>query len=138
MIRVTVPGGTILFLAEPDYGGRIDFPEKFTTLGEWQQAALRLQGADPQIGRQLADLLNQAGLQNSQVGVIGAQWHSPPSKEELASEWEIIRSDLEFLNLTSEKVCLADSLERADLKAWSTGARTLYVPTFYALGWVPG
>jgi hypothetical protein len=137
MLRVTVPGGAVLFMAEPDYGGRIDFPEEFTILSEWQQAALHRQGADPQIGRRLAALLHLAGLQNVEVGVIGAQWNSPPTKEEMASEWEVIRSDLEYLNLESNQVYLAESLEQADFKAWSSGARTLYVPTFYALGWAP-
>lgn len=138
MIRVTVPGGAILFLAEPDYGGRIDFPEEFSILGEWQEAALRRQGADPQIGRRLASLLHQAGLQNAEVGVIGAQWQSPPTKEELVSEWEVIQSDLEYLNLESRLEQVAQSLEEADYNAWSKGERTLFVPTFYALGWVPG
>ena len=47
MVRVTRPGGAVLALAEPDYGGRIDFPEELTILGQWQRAALRQQGADP-------------------------------------------------------------------------------------------
>lgn len=137
MIRVTNPGGAILVLAEPDYGGRIDFPEELTILGEWQQAALRQQGAEPLIGRQLAGLLHQADLQKIEVGVIGAQWISPPSESELRSEWEVIRSDLEYLSLNSEQVQLAESLKQSDLNAWASGERTLFVPTFYALGWVP-
>ena len=137
MIRVTNPGGAILVLAEPDYGGRIDFPEELTILGEWQQGALRQQGAEPLIGRQLAALLHQADLQEIEVGVIGAQWTSPPSESELRSEWEVIRSDLEYLSLNSEQVQLSESLKQSDLNAWASGERTLFVPTFYALGWVP-
>lgn len=138
MLRVTVPGGAILFLAEPDYGGRIDYPEELTILGKWQQAALRRQGANPLIGRRLAALLHQAGLNNAEVGVIGAQWNSPPTEEELTSEWEIIRSDLEFIDLDSNLEVLSEKLKQADLEAWLSGARTLFVPTFYALGRVPG
>ena len=134
---MTNPGGAILVLAEPDYGGRIDFPEELTILGEWQQAALRQQGAEPLIGRQLAALLHQADLQKIEVGVIGAQGISPPSESELRSEWEVIRSDLEYLSLNSEQVQLAESLKQSDLNAWASGERTLFVPTFYALGWVP-
>ncbi len=138
MIRVTKPGGAILILAEPDYGGRIDFPEELTIIGEWQQAALHRQGADPLIGRQLAALLHQSGLQKIEVGVIGAQWSSPPSEIELASEWEVIRSDLEYLDANSELLHLSKELSRSDSEAWTSGARTLFVPTFFGLGWVPG
>ena len=138
MIRVTKPGGAILILAEPDYGGRIDFPEELTIIGEWQQAALHRQGADPLIGRQLAALLHQSGLQKIEVGVIGAQWSSPPSEIELASEWEVIRSDLEYLDANSELLHSSKELSRSDSDAWTSGARTLFVPTFFGLGWVPG
>ena len=44
MVRVTRPGGAVLALAEPDYGGRIDFPEELGQLGVWQTESLRAQG----------------------------------------------------------------------------------------------
>ena len=135
---MTNPGGAILILAEPDYGGRIDFPEDLSILGEWQQAALRQQGAEPQMGRQIASVLHQAGLQEIEVGVIGAQWTSRPSEIELRSEWEMISSDLEYLNLRGEQVQYVDSLKQSDINAWESGMRTLFVPTFYGLGRVPG
>ena len=40
MTRVSKPGGVILALAEPDYGGRIDYPETLEKLGELQAEAL--------------------------------------------------------------------------------------------------
>jgi SAM-dependent methyltransferase len=33
MLRVTRPGGGVLCLAEPDYGGRIEYPESLSALG---------------------------------------------------------------------------------------------------------
>ncbi len=51
--RVTRPGGSVIALAEPDYGGRIDFPPELEMLASWQQASLRRQGANPLLGRRL-------------------------------------------------------------------------------------
>jgi ubiquinone/menaquinone biosynthesis C-methylase UbiE len=50
MKRVTRPGGSILALAEPDYGARVDKPDELAVLGRWQTESLRRQGADPFIG----------------------------------------------------------------------------------------
>jgi len=45
MARVTRPGGAVLVCGEPDYGGRVDWPD--LPIGQWQAAALQRQGADP-------------------------------------------------------------------------------------------
>jgi SAM-dependent methyltransferase len=134
MKRVTQPGGSILAIAEPDYGGRIDHPSMFSILGEWQTSALRHQGADPNMGRKLSGIFHQAGLGEIEVGVIGAQWVGQPSKQDLSSEWEIIRSDLESLNISSEVMHTSEELREHELIALESGDRILYVPTFYACG----
>ncbi len=130
MARVTQPGCAILIFAEPDYGGRIDHPAELSKLGEWQREALRIQGADPMMGRKLAGLLVGAGLQDVETGVLGGQWQGGISPEERELEWEVIRSDLgELIN--------QDELERlydVDLAATTRGERTLFVPTFYGWG----
>ena len=41
MRRVTRAGGWVLALAEPDYGGRIDYPQELAALGRLQAGALR-------------------------------------------------------------------------------------------------
>lgn len=134
MKRVTRIGGTILFLAEPDYGGRIDYPSEFSRLGEWQADALKAQGADPLLGRKLSAFLYDSGLTDIQVGVIGAQWKKTISEEQISSEWEVIRSDLESLKDRAEAFETTERLFKADLKAWKSGQRILYVPTFYGFG----
>jgi len=134
MKRVTKFGGAVMALAEPDYGGRIDYPEPLTTLNEWQTTALKNQGANPFMGRKLKALFHQSGLKNMEVGVIGAQWTEDIQQEELVSEWEIIQSDLMMLNNKSEVLKTADEIRKIDLAAWALGERILYVPTFYAFG----
>ena len=133
MRRVTRPGHAVLALAEPDYGGRIDFPYELEQLGEWQQAALSGQGADPQIGRKLGGLFSGAGLIDIKSGVLGGQWSGLPEQEAWESEWAMLRSDL----AGSVPAAQLDSLQAQDQRAWQRGERVLYVPTFYAWGSVP-
>jgi ubiquinone/menaquinone biosynthesis C-methylase UbiE len=135
MKRVTHPGGIICALAEPDYGGRIDYPPEFTELGKKQSTALHNQGANPEIGRQLRKLFSNAGLVDVVTGVIGGQWELPFLPGEWESEWEMLEYDLAANpDFTSAK----EKLKAQDKIAWAQGERILYVPTFYAWGKVPG
>jgi ubiquinone/menaquinone biosynthesis C-methylase UbiE len=134
MKRVTKSGGAILVLAEPDYGGRIDFPYDLSILNDWQTESLRNQGANPTIGRELKSILHQSGLMDIEVGVVGAQWTGVPSQQEISSEWEIILSDLGYLKNLSEVMRTSEEIRKNDYKARASGDRVLYVPTFYAWG----
>lgn len=129
-----MPSGAILVLAEPDYGGRIDYPHQLAVLNEWQTVALQNQGANPFMGRKVKALFHQAGLIDIEVGVIGAQWRSNIPENEINSEWEIIQSDFGYLNNTSEVSRSSEEIRKIDLAAWATGERIIYVPTFYAWG----
>ncbi|GAP05919.1 methylase related with ubiquinone/menaquinone biosynthesis [Anaerolinea thermolimosa] len=133
MKRVTAPGGILLALAEPDYGGRIDYPDALAELGQWQARALQEQGADPLMGRKLRALFSEAGLQAIQSGVIGGQWQDSPAREELDLEWCVLRSDLQH-RVNGQHL---NFLEELDRQAWKKGTRVLFVPTFYAMGIVP-
>lgn len=133
MKRVTRPGGALLALAEPDYGGRIDYPPELAEIGRLQADSLRQQGAEPELGRQLASLFCNLGLEEMETGVLGAQWTRPLSPEELESEWAVVLHDLSD-RLSSNQL---DYLHRVDAEAWQSGRRILFVPTFYAWGRVP-
>lgn len=130
MHRVTRPGGWVLALAEPDYGGRVDYPAELVSLGHWQTAALRSQGANPELGRQLAEIFIQAGLTQVETGVIGGEWQHPAPPHETELEWEVLAADL------AEKIPANDlhRLKALDQNAWQTGQRVLFVPTFSAAG----
>lgn len=130
MRRVTRRGGYVLALAEPDYGGRIDYPDELAGLGRLQTAALGRQGADPYLGRKAAALFRAAGLQFIQVGLLGGQWSAPLPHEAWESEWAMIEADLGNTVAGAE----LQSLRRLDAAAWQNGERILYVPTFYAWG----
>lgn len=135
MKRVTHPGGAVLLMAEPDYGGRIDYPQELEILGEWQAEALRRQGANPQVGRRLAGLLSRAGCVEIESGVLGGEWSTPRSVQDWQQEWQVLRADLEQLpEVWPARRELVDSLQEIDRRAWERGERTLFVPTFYAWG----
>lgn len=130
MRRVTRVGGAVLALAEPDYGGRVDYPPELAELGRWQSTALGRQGADPQMGRKLAAAFSRAGLKRVQTGVIGGQWQGTPAARELELEWQTLASDLKG-QVSAAQINKMRALEAL---AWAEGERVLYVPTFYAWG----
>ncbi len=134
MRRATRPGGVIFALAEPDYGGRIDYPAELAAVGQKQSQALRQQGADPEIGRKLAQLFHSAGFIQIQAGVLGGQWGTPLTAEAMDSEWNVLADDLaNFISPQQLRI-----YRDRDAAAWQAGERILYIPTFYAWGFVPG
>jgi len=130
MTRVCRPGGYVLALAEPDYGGRIDFPPALADLGVMQASALQKQGADPLAGRKLAGWFHSAGLTGIETGVLGGQWTGALSETSWQSEWQTLESDLAG-QISPQRF---EDLRQADQQAWSDGSRVLFVPTFYAVG----
>ena len=134
MRRVTRPGGVVIALAEPDYGGRIDHPEVLAILGKMQMESLSNQGADPLMGRKLTGLFHRAGLEFVETGALGGQWSESPDWEAWESEWAILATDFEktFQDSKSWKV-----IKDLDKSAYEKGERVLFVPTFYAWGVVP-
>jgi len=133
MAAVTHSSGWIMALAEPDYGGRIDYPIELAELGRLQGDALREQGADPYAGRKLSAWFHEAGLIDIQTGLVGGEWNSAPSESAWESEWATLNADL------ADRVNPArlGDLRRLDASAWQHGQRVLFVPTFFALGKVP-
>jgi SAM-dependent methyltransferase len=130
MARVVRPGGYVLACAEPDYGGRIDYPPELATMGRLQSVSLRQQGANPEIGRQLGKLFVTAGLKTT-VGTLAGQWHLPsPPDTWFEAEWTMREHDLAGLLPAAE----IRRLRAFDRQALTEGKRILFVPTFYALG----
>jgi SAM-dependent methyltransferase len=132
MKRVTRPGGSLMALAEPDYYARIDKPDVLAQLGRWQAESLRRQGANPDLGAQLADLFNQADIALIETGCLRPDRAHPPTLEEWELEWEVLETDLASLVPAKE----FHRLKRLDKKAWETNERLLYVPTYFAWGQV--
>jgi SAM-dependent methyltransferase len=130
MARAVRPGGFVLACAEPDYGGRIDHPADLVPLGRLQAESLRRQGADPELGRRLGELFTAAGLRTT-VGTMAGRWEQPAAPGDgFEAEWRTREHDLAGL-VTPEEL---GRLRAIDAQALAEGRRTLFVPTFYALG----
>ena len=130
MARVTRPDGSILALAEPDYGGRIDYPEDLSEMGHWQIESLLRQGADPEMGRKLSGLFSHVGLKQIETGVIGGEWKRNLLAVDKDLENQVLMEDLAGQVSLQEiqKMISLDQLAREN------GERVLFVPTFYAWG----
>jgi SAM-dependent methyltransferase len=133
MVQITKPGGYVVAFAEPDYGGRIDYPTDLEKIGDIQKDSLRLQGADPRLGRKLSSLLHQVGLSSVQTGIIGGQWSDKQDLNAWENEWRVIEYDFSFMSDPKPEINI-DKLKEQDKKALLNRTRVLFVPTFYGWG----
>ena len=62
MARVVKTGGVVLASLEPDYGGKLHFPENTKIDPIFAGLAIKEKGGDPHIGRKLRFLFVRAGL----------------------------------------------------------------------------
>ncbi len=131
--RVIQPGGYFFVFAEPDYGGRIDFPPSLKSVKKLQIKALKLAGADPEMGRILPSLLKKIGFRNVVSGVYENRFPSSYSEQMIKSEQRILKEDLQQVATKSE----LQNFLSMDAKAWKMGTRIVHVPTFYAWGIAP-
>lgn len=127
MVRVTHPGGTVLICAEPDYGGRIDYPD--LPLADWQGESLRREGADPCLGRKLRALFDLPGVRSSEIGVIPGLWDVATLRAEFEAEWLLWERSMETFVPRTE----LGRVQAADLAATESGARLAFMPVFYAI-----
>ena len=132
MKRVTCPGGSVLALAEPDYNARVDKPAVLEPLGHWQTEALQHQGADPGLGRRLAELFHQAGLRIIETGTLQTDGQPAFTPEERELEWAVMEADLAG-SVPAKEI---QRLKRLDESACERGQRVLSVPTYFAWGQV--
>ena len=134
ILRTLRPGGWVLALAEPDYGGRNRFPLKTGEISRPPARAPPRQGAFPRRGREMASFFMKAGLTRVECGVMGGQWRSAEALDGLEEEWRVLRADLEGFVPAAELA----RFYAADKRARQAGERILYVPTWYAIGQKPG
>jgi ubiquinone/menaquinone biosynthesis C-methylase UbiE len=133
MVRVTRPSGVVIAIAEPDYGGRIDYPDRLEKIGKLQTDSIRMQGADTMMGRKMAAIFSYAGLEYIETGVLQGHWSQAPSRKDWDLEWKMIENDLSECQQFNKIKTLKDY----DWNSWQNQSRILYIPTFYAIGKCP-
>lgn len=119
--------GLLLVLAEPDYGGRIDYPKALDFLKEIFIGHIRRAGGDPFIGRQLGSLLRQAGFQatvdlasclNFPGGYRGGEWER---------EWRF------WQELAGLPAATVKKIRRLEMRAAANNERQVVFPVFCAV-----
>ena len=129
--RVLKNNSPFMVLAEPDYGGRIDYPTELTKLGELQEQSLQQQGAHTRIGRELPYHLNRAGFQDITTGILGGEWRSG----DFLQNQERATLERDLLALPNNDKKNLQALFELDHVSRLKGVQILFVPTFYAVGY---
>jgi SAM-dependent methyltransferase len=118
----------VVCFAEPDYGGRLDYPEQLSSLAELVVDDLKNDGGDPFIGRRLRSLFSQAGM-TAELGVHMGIWDLDKLQEESEEEQKRLESGTSATHLI-EKL---DALRVARNEAYRTGSLFQFNPIFYAI-----
>ena len=104
MARVTKPGGIVLATLEPDYGGKLHFPENPKVDPIFAGKAIRSRGGDPHIGRKLRLLFVRAGLV-TKVGIGNNRiWSCEEDKEYYYHARDSYVKALRTAGLTQEEI----------------------------------
>ena len=131
MARVVRGGGVVLATTEPDYGGRIDYPEDIA-LSPLMEESLRRDGAHPRMGRRLKALFAGAGLE-TECGVVCSMWDDRQLAQEFQWEWNFILETLSNVATERELLVYRDKAR----EALRLGSRVVFMPNFWALGRKP-
>jgi ubiquinone/menaquinone biosynthesis C-methylase UbiE len=125
MSRVCKKRGFVVALAEPDYGGWVEYPD--FQLGRYHMNHLKREGADPLVGRKLRYLFESAGLDTS-LGVIAQTWDKKHLLLNIEEEWKRV---YESKIISGEEYKDKIKMEK---EAINENKRTIFMPVFYAIG----
>lgn len=131
MARVVKSGGRVVASLEPDFGGKIHWPENDRVDPIFAGEAIKRRGGDPHIGRKLRMLFVRAGLE-VEVG-IGNQriWGCD---EDRAS---YLRSRDFYWNVLGKAGMGDDEIKKWEdeyMKSLDEGIQLNFFPQFYAIG----
>jgi ubiquinone/menaquinone biosynthesis C-methylase UbiE len=119
--------GTVLVLAEPDYGGRIDFPAPLDFLKEIFTRHIMQAGGDPFLGRKLKSLLQKSGFR-SEVGLASClNFPDTYASRIWEREWRF------WQELAGFSAGVLKKIERLEKAAAADRERLVVFPVFYAI-----
>ncbi|HUR24395.1 MAG TPA: methyltransferase domain-containing protein [Candidatus Thermoplasmatota archaeon] len=134
MARVVRPGGTVLATMEPDYGGKVHFPENPLIDLVFQGEGVRRRGGDPHAGRKLRSHFVAAGLR-TEVGIAAPDVLTPEQDLDVFR-----RNRAYYRRLLAESGftgSAVDAWETEYLESLSSGQQLSFLPLFYAIGRKP-
>lgn len=131
MARITKPGGRILASLEPDYGGKLHWPEHPKVDPVFAGEAIKKKHGDPHIGRKLRMFFAQAELDTT-VGIGNSRiWSCEEDKEYYLHARDFYIKTLKDAGLSQEEI---DTWEFDFLKSLDDGIQLNFFPQFYAIG----
>ncbi|MEF8848807.1 MAG: methyltransferase domain-containing protein, partial [Candidatus Thermoplasmatota archaeon] len=131
MARVTKKNGVVLASLEPDYGGKLHFPEDQKVDPIFAGKAIRDKGGDPHIGRKLRCFFVRAGLE-TEVGIGNNRiWSCKEDKRYYFHARDFYVKALKNAGLTEKEI---DRWEYEYLKSLEEGVQLNFFPQFYAIG----
>ena len=134
MTRVTKPGGRVLASLEPDYGGKLHYPENPKIDAVFAGKAIKERGGDPHIGRKLRLLFVRAGLE-TKVGIGNNRiWSCEEDTSYYLHARDFYVKALKGAGLSDEEI---DKWEYEYLKSLDEGVQLNFFPQFYAIGRKP-
>ena len=125
MVRVCKKRGYVIALAEPDYGGWLEYPEY--ELGVGHIESLEKEGADPFMGRKIQTLFEAAGLE-TKLSLIAQVWDKQNLLNNIEEEWERV---LEAGIISHDDFKAKVKLEKTKIER---NQRMIFMPIFTAFG----
>ncbi len=131
MTRVVKKGGKVVASLEPDFGGKIHWPENKKIDRIFAGEAIQERGGDPHIGRKLRKLFVKAGLK-TYVG-LGNQriWSCEEDKASYLISKKFYWSALQNSGLSTDEI---KKWEREFLRSIEDNVQFDFFPQFYAIG----
>jgi hypothetical protein len=134
MARVVKPKGKVLASLEPDYGGKIHWPEHQKVDPLFAGEAIRKKGGDPHIGRKLRALFVTAGLETT-IGIGNSRiWSCEEDKQYYLHSRDFYIKVLKDAQFSEKEI---DQWEYEYLKSLDEGTQLNFFPQFYAIGTKP-
>ena len=134
MARTTKPKGKVLASLEPDYGGKIHWPENPKVDPLFAGEAIRKKGGDPHIGRKLRELFVSAGLE-TKIGIGNNRiWSCEEDKQYYLHSRDFYIKVMKDAGLSEKEI---DVWEYEYLKSLDKGMQLNFFPQFYAIGIKP-
>ncbi len=125
MIRVCKKGGYVAALAEPDYGGWIEYP--CFELGKLHIECLEEQGADPYMGRKLRFIFQKLGLE-TELKTIAQVWEQESLLNNIKQEWELVLDAGKIEHDTYKQII------KKEMECIKKNHRMIFMPVFLITG----
>lgn len=128
MKNVLIPTGWVVSIAEPDYGGRIDFPLSIDYSSVIIKRLLE-EGADPFVGRKLEYFFSKSSLANVQWGLSSIPFGIELVKMNFDKEWDFVEKLAKH-----EMDPKLKGIKRMEKKFLKEEKRSYFMPVFYCMG----